>query len=447
MNLKKSELVDLFEQLSEGYTPQFLSSILKATGRGDTYAARDYISANAVLAELEKLSLTPSQKLSLTTRKDIKPLLHPNVYYRLSFYTPMLAFRYDELSDKEKSNLFENPLCLFTEKQNGVRGILVHSNGVTSLFSRNYSTRDCSLPEYFSNIYQPHKPSEPFAVDVEIKFEPEAPLQYLLADYGISTDSRLEAMSALLQMNAPQALEIQKRYKELFHKDLIVFRLIHVLHFNHHTPKTIGEAFSLEPSCISHLQSLGLNVQPIRKIKGSSQEKHDFLNHIIDVEHGEGVVVHFLNSPYITTEKRSKSGFVKIKRSVASQAAKQGLGDSIDGWVSGFKLGTPGTDNEGLVSALEFTTTIVRPDGTSYEHVIASAPNIERSLKIQMTTTLNGVPTLKPEFYGLIGELSGQNISAKSHALTHPRLLRFPVFDKSKYDCVYSEDFILSQID
>ena len=95
-----------------------------------------------------------------------------------------------------------------------VEGILVHNcrgwvinfDGVTKAYSRNYSQKDCSLPEYWGNILQECSDGEPFAFDAEIKYEPDAPLREILAEYGVATDSQLEAMSSLLQINAPQAL-------------------------------------------------------------------------------------------------------------------------------------------------------------------------------------------------------------------------------------------------
>ena len=76
------------------------------------------------------------------------------------------------------------------------------------------------------------------------------------------------------------------------------------------------------------------------------------MNSWIDKEGEEGAVFHFLDSYYNTGENRKKDVFVKLKRTVGDSAKQKGIGDTIDGWVSGYKLGTVGTSNEGLVSAL-----------------------------------------------------------------------------------------------
>ena len=449
MNLRKNDLQQMWDNFSQGYSQEFLNDILKPTGRGGVYASRDYISAICVLSELEKAGIG-DRRSTLTKRTDIKQYLHPTTLFRLSSYSPMLAYRYDELKEPEKNKLFEDRDWLLTEKHNGIRIWVIHFDGVTKAYSRNYSQKDCSLPEYWGNILQECSDGEPFAFDAEIKYEPDAPLREILAEYGVATDSQLEAMASLLQMNAPQALEIQREYKNRFGKDLIVFRLISVLYYKgrNYKNRTIGEAYAVEKDFIRDIQARGINVQPIRKISGSREEKEAFLSMIIDDEHGEGGVFHHKSAKYCTSENRDKNGFVKIKRTVGAQAAKQGLGDTIDGWVTGFKLGTPGTDNEGLVSALEITTTIRKADGSTYDHVIAWVPNIELELKKQITVQdFDGNPTLDPEIYGLVAECTGQNISRVNKRLTHPRLVRFPVFDRTKFDCVYSEEFINSQID
>jgi hypothetical protein len=443
---RKADIIALYEELSAGYNPQFLSQILLPTGRSGQFATRDYVSANAILAELLKVGADPT---TIQTKADVKKWLHPTTLFRLNMYTPCLAYRYDELKPHEQENLFTNQNWIFTHKINGVRAILVHHKGVTKFFSRNYSV-DGSLPEYWNNIYQNCVAEETFAADCEISYEPDLPLTEVLEDYGIFTDSPLEACSSLLQMNQPQAVAIQKAYKEKFNKDLFVFRLITPLYFKgvDYRKRTIGEAFKIEEEFVKFCQTSGINIQPIRKVIGTKIEKELFLNQIIDVEMGEGVVAHNAQGVYCTEERRDKNVYIKIKRSVGAQAAKAGMGDTIDAWVSGYKLGTEGTANENLVAALEFSTNVLMANGEVKEHVIAFAPNLELELKKKITLfDETGKAYLDPQVYGAVGCLSGQNISYRSKRLTHPRLLDFPRFDKNKEDCIYSQQWLDSQVD
>ena len=58
----------------------------------------------------------------------------------------------------------------------------------------------------------------------------------------------------------------------------------------------------------------------------------------------------------------------------------------------------------------------------------------------------NGNISLKEEYMGVVVECDGQAISRVSKRLTHPRLLRLR-FDKTKEECIYTQEFIDSQLD
>ena len=104
MSLKKNELVDLFTFQSNGLNKSVINQILTPSGRGGIYASRDYISANAILAEFRKVY--PDFDLSqIESKKQLFDMLHPSVRFRLKSYTPCLAARYDELKDADKKKI------------------------------------------------------------------------------------------------------------------------------------------------------------------------------------------------------------------------------------------------------------------------------------------------------------------------------------------------------
>lgn len=74
MSLRKADLISMFEQGTIGCSAQFKSAILKVTGRGGQSAARDYIHANCILAELEKVGVSPR---TLNTKEEALAKLHP----------------------------------------------------------------------------------------------------------------------------------------------------------------------------------------------------------------------------------------------------------------------------------------------------------------------------------------------------------------------------------
>lgn len=465
MTLRKQDLVDLFSFSSRGLSQKVINDILKPTGRGGQYAARDYITANALLSEYYKANPQYSPESGLYHITDASELwggIHPATKFRLKSYTPCLAARYDELKESEQKKLFEDPNWVATEKINGCRGWLICYNGDVKLYSRNYSDRDCGLLEYWNNIAQESTLTEGiYAIDVEIKFEPGVDISEDLERLGLETNSPLEAMVALLHTYPEEAVKIQNKFKDIYGKDLIVFRLIAPLYYKgkNFLNRTLGEGMDIYDECVEYGKSIGLNVAPISRCSKSREEKEIFLNSILE-NGGEGVVFHNRKGSYCTSENRSKLSFIKLKRTVSSQLTKDGMGDTIDGWISGFKIGSNGTANEGMISAFEISCYITN-NGVQREHVIAYVPNIEKNVAQYATindatgmwptevTLSNGevkTVSLNPEFAYLVCECDGQSISSVSNRLTHPRLIRFRM-EKSQMDCVYTQEFIDSQKD
>ena len=399
MALRKADLIALFEQGTIGCSQQFTKSILKATGRGDVYAARDYIKANCLLAELRKEGIDVRD---LTTEAEALLKLHPAVRYRLGIQTPCLAFRYDELKPPQQEGVFNDKNFVFLEKENGVRGTLIIYKGETFLFSRNYSDKDCALCEYWGNVYQEPliDQDEILVMDVEVKFEVGDVLREELLTYGIQTESKLEAMSALLQMNQFEALQIQSKFKEGTGKDLITFRMIAPLYFKgvNYLKKTLGEGMDVYDEVIAYARECKLNVKPIKRCEGSKEEKEIFLDTIIQ-EGGEGIVAHYRKGSYNTTDKRSKTSYIKLKRSVKSTMLKAGIGDTIDGWISGFEMSGKGTANEGLVGSVKVSINLITTSGHIREHVIAQVANLTLETKKEMTVVDSlGVVSLNEMF-------------------------------------------------
>jgi len=446
MALKKDQLIKMWENKSQYYPKQLHSQLLIPTGRGMVYASRDYVRAICTLTELDRIEADPT---NLLTKQQAMAALSPATAFRLKADTPCLAYRYDELKPDAQKAMFTDRKYLFYEKENGCRVWFIHFKGSTYLYSRNYSDKDCGLLDYWGNIAQDihFDADDVFAIDAEIKYEPDVNLFAELKEYGIETESKLEAISALLQMRSAMALEIQRKYKAKSGKDLITFRMIHPLYYKgkNYLKKKLGEGIDDYKEVITHAQAHGLNLQPIRRFRGSKEGKEAFLQSILDLG-GEGIVAHNREAMYNTSENRDKDTWIKLKRSVGSSSRKEGMGDTIDAFITGFKMSNENAGNAGLIGSFEVSCYIRRADGSSYKHVIAFLPNIEKTMKEECTVMdADGKPTLAQDFYGLVVEVDGQAISAVSRRLTHPRMLRMR-FDKTKEECIYSEDWIKSQM-
>lgn len=317
---------------------------------------------------------------------------------------------------------------------------------------------DCSLINYAQNIAQPinHDITPIYAIDVEILFEPGVDISQDLQTLGLATDSQLEAMVALLHTYPHEAVKIQNKFKELYHSDIISFKLIHPLYINgkNYLVNPLGEGKNHYDEALNLGKQLGLNIEPIKMCRGTREQKEIFLNTILD-SGGEGVVCHFDKGLYCTSDNRSKTSFIKIKRSIKSTS---GLGDTFDCFVSGFIIGKPGTANEHIIGALEFSI-YINDNGKIRKHHIASVPNITRAER-QLATWNNAdglfpqsyvgsdgqtyYMSLNPQFEGLVGELNGQALSAKSKRLEHPSLVIWRT-ERSSESCVYTQEFIDSQ--
>lgn len=452
MGLKRKEdFVALFEEYRKVYPEEFMSDILKPTGRGTTFATRDYVRALRLLACLKGSGISKENIDSLKVEADAKKFIHPAVWFRHSFDSVNLAARFDLLKESEQEEILNSSDWEATEKINGFRTWIVAYNrpgyapGVW-LFSRNYSDVDCSLCEYWDHIYQTITLPENtiFVADCECVFDGDCSD---LSKYGLVAETQLQAVTSMVQLEATQSLAIQKRYLEDTGKNFFTFALIHPLYVNgrSYTKRTLGEAMDVYDTTVDVGRNFGFNIRSILHCNGSREEKLAFLDSILACG-GEGVVFHNRKGSYTASENRDKTSWVKLKRSLKASMNKEGLGDSIDAFITGFKMSTEGTTRDGLIGAFECSIQLVEPDGNIRQHVISYVPGL--SLELAREATIMGVdgkPTLHPDFYGKVVELDGQAMSAKSFRITHPRLLRFRI-DKSKDECVYTRQWLESQV-
>jgi len=451
--MKVGELKDLWQFNSSALSPQTHDSILVGTGRNGRIVARDYVHANAVLSAYRKFSTDPLTEY--TTSDNIYAVIPQAWRFRLKYYTPCLACRIDDLKQDKQDAIYSDVNWEFTEKMNGVRVWLLLTGAQFNVFSRNYSDVDCSLLDYSGNIFQtPTAPQDNIlALDCEIMCDAPEVLSGELSEIGLDTEDVLSAIVALLQMLPDQALAIQRRYKEKYGSDLITFRLIAPLymHGKNYVIRSLGEGIDVYDEAVRYARSLGLNVKPIKRCIGTKSDKELFVNSTIDAG-GEGIVAHNRSGAYCTSENRSDTSYVKIKRRVGST---EGISDSIDAFITGIVPGTTGTAMEGMVAAFQFSSYILDENGQRLHH-IATISGIDReTLKKATIADSSGLYTesyvgsdgeahhvsLNPEFDALVAEISGQALSSRSQRLEHARLLRWR-FDKEPYECTYTQQFL-----
>jgi len=376
---------------------------IKFTGRGGNPAKRDYIKALADHYLIERYGALDK--------------IPKNLGYRLSYECPMLAFQYSRLKEQEQVAIWESEDWWLTEKENGVRGWLIYSPSEgLSLYSRNISTTDYLPIDYAEKILNaPGKGVHNglFCIDVEVKCTNPNIRTFLRDAKGVETETELQAVAALLAINTKDSLDIQMT--QALDEPLFEFKVIDVLYWNKkdwRKDKYIDRAKNIEPA-IAQAKSMGLNIKPIKSCKIPA-EKKAFHAGILN-EGGEGTIAVNINTSYNGTPNRHRDEWIKIKRSVSESAQMEGLGDTIDGYITGFEEADEGKGWAGLIGALKVSVMLQKKDGTETEHMIARVTNIQLSLrKLISIKDKDGNLAMKEEMYDRVLEIDGQVLSAVS---------------------------------
>lgn len=179
--------------------------------------------------------------------------------------------------------------------------------------------------------------------------------------------------------------------------------------------------------------------------------KDTFYNNIL-ARGGEGVVAKDLNSLY-ETEGRRRGQWVKLKRSVSQSMMAENMGDTLDAFIIGFEKGNEGTSIENLISTLHFGiylqddegNLMLDEEGNPKIHYIASVSGLSLNLRETMTEIVNGQVQLKDEYYNMVAEIDGQDISSKNLRFSHARLIRWRP-DRSADSCQIKYGFIKSLV-
>lgn len=354
---------------------------------------------------------------------------------------PMLAARSTDLKDEDLKEVWESSEWVFEEKWDGVRMWIIFNKGEGfHFYSRNLSVHTF-CPCNYTNIHYTVDTGavgdtfESFVIDAELMCS-SASINTFLRNKGVITETYLQAVTALLQLNDEESLAIQRQQAPLY------WRAFDVLMLNDNWD--IGNLPLLKrkvglDKIVHFLSSQGMDVRPTDQVTGTV-EKAAFYDKLIQ-EGGEGVVAKHITSTYVPGG-RKKTHWVKIKRSMSETLARQGLGDTLDGWITGCEPGTKGKANEGKVGTIVVSCYIEKESGTKYIHEIAKISGITAELRDKMTVIdEEGEVALHKDYMGLIVEVDGQSVSARSKRLRHAKLIRFRP-DKNADDCVLSETFL-----
>jgi ATP-dependent DNA ligase len=370
-----------------------------------------------------ELGLTVTRSGSREARADYVFALRTHFLFRdfpdgCSFdeLCPMLAFAYWDLRPDEQEGLWrDNNTWVAQEKFNGVRVILHFVKGV-GVFAQ---TRVVSLKTYRRTDVTDRLQFSEFIPDFTTTVDCEVIVdKSVVTPRGKSTKSSLQSTTAILHME-PEASKRVQRDQEA----PLVFNVFDITNWN-------GLNLRDRKLC----ERLGYLLD-FRTILSTTEwcryfnfpsvcfgQKKTFFDKIV-AEGREGIVFKNLNSRYNDSERRSRTGWVKMKRQ-----------REFDAFVSGFGPGRPEGRYKNLVGYLIFS--VMTEAGPHEIARIASLPRAFRK-KITVRDPESRQVTLHPQMMGKVASLTGQEIAPRSFRLSHPKIVRWCRLGV-KDQCTYS---------
>lgn len=373
-------------------------------------------------------------------------IYHKSLDWILRIDSPMLALQIKNKSKEEQDEIWNNSdKWLAEEKIDGSRQLLCWFNedNCIDAYSRNTSVSDFLPINYGNKLYDnidinKLRTIPDFIIDGELVLKSNE----IVKDNSIEiiADTPLNMVSAILSAD----YDLSKKFQSLNPVKLIAFDIL-MYNGKDLTSLPLRDRKKYLQLAFNNIKDL-FDIELVANSNGLSTR--DFYNQIVSVG-GEGLVVKDLDSLYDIKGKRAGE-WVKIKRSVTGSLLEQNYGDTFDCFVIGFNEGQKGTRNEGLIGSLNFgiylldnnNQIIVDEHGIPVIHWVATVGGLSDELRQALTTRdFNGNVQLRPDVYGAVGVIDGQDLSDKNLRLAHARLLQWRN-DKSAQQCTIRKDFL-----
>lgn len=383
-------------------------------------------------------------------------------------FQPMLAAQLKNCKWKDDIYNKDNEVIAET-KIDGNRSLwcLFNKNEGIQIFSRNLSVQDylplCYTDKVVLNNVDTSKLTHTFVVDGEIVIS-KVPDDNILEGFGLEPGTtQLNLTSALLASDKQETLDFQKHYPlKLMIFDIVVFDGEDL------TDKPLSERLKYRDIVYKEMLEAGFCIEKPKNNRDLNLTVEDFHKKML-IDGEEGSIVKTLNGLYDMSGSRSHNAWIKLKRSVGDSVASS-LGDTIDGFITGFH-NIAGTDNNSWrVSTVEFSVYLtdnkLNIDDLDIELDLSNITldqEVTDSREIKVIANVSGLTEddarllsepdpdnpgfcrLKKEAYGIVAELNGQDISPRSLTLTHPRIIRWRD-DKPMNQCEVSKEFLESYI-
>ena len=347
----------------------------------------------------------------------------------LKLDSPMLALQIKNIKPEIQNEVWkDNSNWVFQEKIDGCRCVLCYDiNYGWDMYSRGFSTKDQLPISYKTKILMPRINPEifkrynitSFIIDTEL-----VPLSKNINNMADGTELVADTQLNLVTGILGALDDLSHKMQETNPLKFIAFDII-MYNGKWLTDLPLYQRDKFLNGVLKILKVSGMNNR-IEKVQSTMDNKHDFYNKIL-ANNGEGVVAKDLNSKYDLLGKRAGE-WLKIKRTVSQSLLMEKVGDTVDAFITGFKEGTPGTMNEGLVGALEFSVYltddfneyILDEQSNPIVHHIATVSGISQELRLLLSDRDEfGRVKLNPNFYGKVATIDGQDISSRNQRFAH----------------------------
>jgi len=333
-----------------------------------------------------------------------------------------LCFPYWNLKESEQKSVWTDPRFVVQSKENGCRAALhfVAGKGVFA-HSRTVSVKTWGYQELHQQfIWRDFIPDFTATVDCETIIEKSVDTRPYTTK-GEVTKTSLHSTIAVLHLEAEASRRLQVEQDAP-----LIFKVLDITKWEGRDVKNqpYRQRLELITAFFAKVNTLEIGKYFIQ-LPVFRQNKKAFFESVVAAG-GEGVVLKNLNEAYEDSSSRSRNNWIKVKKR-----------KELDAFVTGFKRGEPDGGWVDLIGALEFSVNL-EGGGT---HVIGYATNLSYETRVAMTVFSGGEVSLKPEVYGRVAQISGQDISARELRLSHCTLDRWrdgAGDEKSADDCVVS---------
>lgn len=364
-----------------------------------------------------------------------------------------LAARFDQLKPAVQAAVLDSDAWALEEKYDGCRIVLCYhpEEGFTA-FGRNKSVQTFLPVEYTNKILIPVRHAglthfqpltafsyiykRPFILDCEVLTE--GLIEH--AD-GYWSASHLNAVTALLAMDAEESRALQRTDAPL---QIVPFDILNVEYKGSADAPVINTAVPFQrrrEELVKFCNESGLFKPSELWLVNKRQRLEALLN-----SGKEGGMLKNLRQPYrcAVARRRYPDTCIKYKRTMTYARA-----NDIDAYVIGYTLGDEYTP-KGLIAGLKLGVQLVKSDGTvEQDYWIATVSGLPLELRRAMShMDSDGKVILRPEYYGRVVTVDGQDISGRNRRISHARIdweIGFRI-DKRPEDCLLDEDFMDSQI-